>query len=745
MKSFLLAGISLLALCASLPAHADPAPLTGRADVNWRMGTERSILMTEIWVPVMQDTDAVLYGDARLMGDDGDNREGNLGLGYRQLQEDWNAVIGGHVWIDRRLTERGSSFHQVTTGAEWLGDFLDVRANAYVPLSDAREYSSGTAGIVSNPYLAGTGIYVDRSGATRVIEEPQPGLDAEVGFRLPAWSDYIDSTRVYAGGYHFIGDKTEDVSGWRGRVAVDVNSAVSVGARFQRDDERGSQGFLEATVRFPFNAKKTYREEGLRARLDESPERDIDIVTSTSDQSTPAVTEAVVNQTTDNAQLVLHVDNTAASGGNGSRERPFDTLAAAQAAAQDYAVIYVHQGSGTTGMDSGITLDKTGLMMIGSGSNFVWDDSRFGFSGGSNNGFIIAPATIAPTIANQSSDNNSSGVWITGNDITVAGVNINGANNHGIAVYAGPDESVSNVRLDNINVQNATSAGVYIRSYAGGQLDNVHFSNMESSGNGWYGFMIDAGSDTGISPTMSHIENVRGENLVSHNNASHGIQIDATYGATTTDVILNNYESYDNNDHGVAIFTASPANTSTMTDIFLTNGIIHGNGESGINYRTDWWDISNTSLNFSDTEIFDNTQSGVTIISSQGASCVTANLSRMNIYNNENGILFYASGNASLIATLEDSEIINNNAHGLYVAGSTTGTHISDAGSGTPGTGNNSLHGNATSDLFRENTNAAISAQNNWWGQAGGPQGGQVSITGGGSVDTTSPLGTDPH
>lgn len=51
-----------------------PSPLEGRAEVNWRLGQERSILMTEFWVPLVQGHDHVLFGDLRLMGDDQDNR-----------------------------------------------------------------------------------------------------------------------------------------------------------------------------------------------------------------------------------------------------------------------------------------------------------------------------------------------------------------------------------------------------------------------------------------------------------------------------------------------------------------------------------------------------------------------------------------------------------------------------------------------------------------------------------------------
>ena len=108
--------------------------LTGRGEVNWRYGSERSILMNEIWAPIWQDEQSVFYGDVRLMMDNQDNHEGNLGLGYRTITDVpvlGQGVVGVHGWLDRRVTERGSAFHQGTLGLEFLGPKLDVLVNTY--------------------------------------------------------------------------------------------------------------------------------------------------------------------------------------------------------------------------------------------------------------------------------------------------------------------------------------------------------------------------------------------------------------------------------------------------------------------------------------------------------------------------------------------------------------------------------------------------------------------------------------
>lgn len=306
-----------------------------------------------------------------------------------------------------------------------------------------------------------------------MLEEPQHGFDIELGLELGQYSAFVknntDSFRLYGGGYYFDGDHTENIAGWRGRFTADVTQNVQVGARFQRDDERGSQGFLEATFRFPFSAKKSYREEGLRARLDEAPERDIDIVTG------DVVTDtgdrvAVVNKETGAAQEVLNVDNTAAGGGDGSAESPFNSLTAAAAASSAQTVIYVKAGDGTdTNQDQGIALNKEGLQLVGSGSDFVYDGGKFSTANGkSPTSIVIAAASSAPVISN--SNVNGDGVTVAADNVVIAGITVDGAGRDGIVVEAdGAAASAQNVVIENVTLQN-NRHGIYIHGTNSGAV-----------------------------------------------------------------------------------------------------------------------------------------------------------------------------------------------------------------------------------------------------------------------------------
>lgn len=485
----------LLIVCAmSFGKDCQAEPLAGRAETNWRYGSERSILMTEFWAPLTQDDFSVLFTDLRLMGDDQENREGNLGIGYRHLLDlpVLGQGIGGvHGWIDRRITERGSKFHQATFGAEWMGDLYDLRINGYAGLSDEREYGSGVSTFTGSPYFEGTGVFVTRNASGQIVEEIMDGADVEVGFTLPVLNDYTDSIRFYTGGYYFSGEHSESINGWRTRLAADITPDFQIGARFQKDDERGSQGFLEATIRFPFGNKKSYKGEGLKARLDESPERDIDIVTGAAETAPSATNEktAIMNAATGTVQKIIHVDNSNVAAGDGSTENPYNSLQAAEAAAGSYDIIYLHEGDGTTAnQNQGITLSHTGQKLIGTGEAFSFNSPDFHIFTGESlpTGQSIAAGGV-PVITNINAGGD--GVAITANNVVLQGVTIDTADRYGVSVIAdGAAASATGVQISDVTVTGAES-GFYFHGANGGAV-GVSVQASRAVSNTQYGMVV---------------------------------------------------------------------------------------------------------------------------------------------------------------------------------------------------------------------------------------------------------------
>ncbi|NBX66676.1 MAG: hypothetical protein EBQ96_06760 [Proteobacteria bacterium] len=524
--------VFVMAFC-HLPAHAvfaDEA-LKPRAEIGAQAGNTRSIATTELWIPLQQSTEDVLFADVRLMGDNHQNREGNIGVGYRRTTENnvlGKGVAGAHVWIDKRHTERGNQVYQATAGVEWLGEDVDLRANVYVPLSKKKVYSTPNTGQAS-AYLIGTGLYVDTLGTS--YEEPQKGVDVEVGIPVKPLEKFYDSARVYAGGYYFDSENSDKVAGWRTRAAIDFTQDFSMGARIQRDHERGTQSFLEATVRFPFSHKKSYEKEGVRARLDESPVRDVDIVTGNEVAST-GLAQPVVNTATGTQVTVLHVNNTAPGGGNGTAASPFNTLAAAQAAATAGSIIYVHTGNGTSaGQNAGITLSHAGQSLIGAGTGLVWDSDKFStgsqFQSAPSNATIIA-AGAAPVITNTAGN----GVTVTADDVKISGVTVNGATARGIFA-----SNVDDIKVNNVTISNNALTGIFIEAVGAGQTaDNITIDNITASGNtstavgNYLGNDITLDVRNGGSMTDSRITNVTGTSTVA--TARHSVALHALDGGS---------------------------------------------------------------------------------------------------------------------------------------------------------------------------------------------------------------------
>ncbi len=665
---------TLLTSCLISTTALAGEAIKGRAETNLRMGHERSIFMTEFWVPFAQseELDNVLYGSLRMMGDDQDNREGNLGVGYRQVIDanGFKGVAGVHGWLDRRITERGSKFNQVTLGTEWLGESVDVRLNGYIPLSDKREITIPNAN-PQGPELAGTGILVDTNGT--VLEEPQGGFDLELGLELGQYSDFIrdhtDRFHVYAGGYYFDGPNTEDVAGWRTRVSADVTENIQFGARFQRDDVRGSQGFLEATFRFPFGHKKSYRKEGIRARLDESPERDIDIVTNETIIDTGDRVQ-VLNTTTGTAQEVLHVDNTAAGGGDGSAENPYNTLADAEAAASAHTIIYVNQGDGTdTNQDQGITLSQTGQQLIGSGTNFVYDSGKFTTENGANpTGTLIAAATSAPIISNTAGD----GIRINADDITVAGVRVDSTTRHGILIQATAANVVENVNILNNRISNVSQDGLRVEaSGIGAEVLNTNIDNNLINSSGRYNqlfFSLNSG---------------RIEDAIFQNNSLDNSGLDNLY-------ILNSDTSYIGN---ITLRNNSVANSQDDGIFILSrfNGIIE--------------DISISNSNISGSTL--------------------------------RGIYANARNDAQLNnLIIEENIITSNGTFGIFLNDDSSNILTVDLGGGFGSSGNNSIFSNTLEEIRVDLDGEELKAENNWWGNIGGLNPAEIILDVGSTIDS---------
>lgn len=785
----------LVATPATAQENAAMSEFKPRIEGSVRAGTERSIAVTEIWVPLAQDYDRVLYGDIRYMGDDQENREGNVGIGYRQMVGE--RIYGGHAWIDRRETENNSLFYQTTLGTEVIGKNVEFRGNVYIPLSDSRTFpASGSNG---DPFLAGSGIFVQTPDL--LTEEPQKGLDLELGVRIPAFTQSVDSIRVYGGGYAFRGDESEDVTGVRTRLTVDINSTVSVGARYQHDDVRGSQTFLEATIRFP--GKKSFRQDGLRARMDESPERDIDIVTGA--KKAPGAIAPVLNVESGQVQRVLYVDNNAGAGGTGTTDNPFNDMATAQASIANHDVLYIKSGTGNYGTLA--VNARENIQIIGEGSDFVYDTGRFTVGNGLyTSAKLLRAAGAAPVISGAGdgiSIADSNWVMISGVDVTGASgngiyalrsgnlhiqdtvltgntqsgllIDTNGVaggsivlrdivasdnDAHGINVTA--DGSViDDINLRNITANDNAARGVAIlTANVGSAIGPVNAEKITTNNNGTQGFLIQAQDgaigDMNVREMRASLNGQEGVdflnlnttmgNIVAHdvqsnNNIGDGLLVVSANGAVNGDITVTD-SVISNNQHGFKFQTSAGG---SVGNILIQNLTANNNLYEGIQVVASGKTIGDVSIINAQTN--DSTQRFGTwlyalnggVIGNVIIDTLTAN------GNNEYGLEVWANAGTIDHVAVQNSDIYQNGYNNIDFFEENGGV-ISGADFGGGGTsiGNNRIYGGSGTDI-ELNIGDAVSAQNNWWGSPAGLDPGRASLLLGTTLDASNPLIVDPR
>jgi hypothetical protein len=420
---------AVLAAFSFLSSPALAQKWGAHVDVEAKPGSKRNIGEADFFLPLMQDSSSLLFGNARLRVADHDNHEGNLGVGYRKMLDGWN--LGGYGYFDRRKTSTGNKFNQVTLGAEALGRDWDFRANLYVPQGD-KVRDLGTS---STATASGGSILVSTS---TLQEMALKGYDVEAGWRAPVWAAEADKQlRLYAGGYHF-SDNGVRVSGPRVRAELAMyevpalwkGAQLMLGAEYQDDNARGGQGFVSVRLRIPLGSEKdSGRRMNFQERRMAAPVvRDVDVVTR-SVVSAPVV-EAATALADGRAFSVLSSDSTTGA-----------ALPGAVAAAGANSVVILSGTFNTTAatvMQTGQTLAGSATVRTASGRTATTPLATIngGFSGfaveAANNstltGLTIRNTGSAGTGTGGVRVNGVTGVVISNNTIVASELGVNSSN-----------------------------------------------------------------------------------------------------------------------------------------------------------------------------------------------------------------------------------------------------------------------------------------------------------------------------
>lgn len=327
VTALLSASVSVLAIGVPQPVAAGAsfeARWGASVEVGGQIGTGRALGEASLFLPLAQDSDTLLFGDLRGMGDDQSAREGNFGIGLRQMDPSgWN--FGVYGYYDSRRSAYGNGFRQLTFGAEALGETFDLRANAYLPVGPdevrmARGSATSTGPTTSEAVATGGSLAilhrtVETTTTRYEVEKALAGIDAEVGMRLPVFEPGSGfDLRAFFGGYYFDGAGVEAVAGPRLRLELGAQDMAGLpgvrltgGLTYQSDAVRGDQWILGARLRVPLQPPAAGPAlSPMERRMTETVVRDVDIVsnTGTATQATDTTltdSESAINALTGDA------------------------------------------------------------------------------------------------------------------------------------------------------------------------------------------------------------------------------------------------------------------------------------------------------------------------------------------------------------------------------------------------------------------------------------------------------------
>lgn len=393
------------------------------------------------WATPLESGIAFVDGQFRFGNSDTDFSL-NLGGGFRWRADDFFTgdprIFGVSFWYDGEDTKLDNYFNQLGVSFERLGQSIDLRLNANIPLEETKAGDdltfTGEATFLGNNLAQSTLLSSDVP--LRVVDfEAAPRI-----FNLNAW--------VYGGGYQMDGDDISEFGakgGVRGYVTNDL--AVDVGVT---DDEEFGTNTVVQVIWTPGRVSPgiTSWSHNIDDRMREQVYRNTYVATQ------QVVTEGAVALTDANGRdiRIVHVDSDAAPGGDGSFEAPLNMLTTVEANSEVGDIILVHATSAFDGQN--VTVQDS-QRLLGEGNNVEHQVTT------SELGTIDIPETFAGALA-------------------AANPIIQNAPGAGAIILAGGNDSVEN--LAEIEVSNFRVSGGVSGVVSPTGVGDVNINNMEFTG-----------------------------------------------------------------------------------------------------------------------------------------------------------------------------------------------------------------------------------------------------------------------
>jgi len=500
----------------------------------------------------------------------GELNDSNFGastrLGYRWMSSDNAWMFGVNAGADTTPYE-GDYNWQAGVGLEAFRKNIEIRANGYIPLSNAnKEVDRGFSdAILKNNNLLFTKTYQDWITSFG-------GLDLEVGTPIANWEN--GGLWIYAGYYYLDAtvDDGPDSSGVQARAEARIANNFAVGATYSYDDifQSTATGYIRygtQQVKGDANAEISRAEQALMAQRGLPVEREIDV--RISKVRIDKGIEKAVNPETDDAWVIRCVGSN-----KKTNDCDYDTVTeAVNAGVSD--VILVADGKSTDLLGGSLAIPKDAI--LSNGRNAPDLDTQFGTAelrdifgvGNANNrptiingtltvasdtiieGFVFTNASITNRstsnvrIQNNTFTGSSNGegaivfdgatdVLIAGNTITnpelslLEGSSVETNIGRGISVKNG-----DNIRITDNTITGATGEGIYVENI-GTSTNNVISNNVVSG--------MRASEDSNLEAGIFVRNDIDGYiaitgNTIKNNNLNSGEGFPADRGTNSTDGI----------------------------------------------------------------------------------------------------------------------------------------------------------------------------------------------------------------
>ncbi len=663
----------------------------------------------------------------------------NAGLGYRVLADtglgfDPQRIFGVGFWTDGQSTNADNFFSQLGFSLESLGDSVDFRLNGSFPLARTQT-SDPIQTSISNLSYVGYNLFAGTEDVT--IDTALSVIDGEMAKRihdLEAWA--------FIGGYQ-LGGGGIDATGYRVGVRGYAVPDLALSLQVTDDDVYATNVMFGITW---FVGRTSRRNQPCGTILDRFREPVLrnNFIATTSRTVSRASGDALTDSETNATMRIVHVDSGAAPGGDGTFEKPYDSIAAANGlGSMENDKILVHSGSTFVGAD-GSFIAQSGQDILGEGLNSAGDVVLHSV-GTVELGLVVLPETSTGSSMEAAPVINGVGdVFTLADNNAVNNFVVNGGTR---AVFASDVNSAAAPLLANLDINGLgtdfSGGAIVLTNVTGTTVIENTVTIDDAVGTALF---IDGGED-GMS-IAAEINNSRGSVMDIQNRTGGTITYTGTVTDTLADGIFSNGILIANNTNATVNLTGTvnlDTGTSNAVEIRNNNGASGGDVGTTITFA----DLIATATNGNTVDIdhggvvtFNNANSTASITNTGTGSAVV--ISGDPVAENNATISIAADITNSVGGRALD--IQNRTANNVTVTGNVTGSAegilLEDNSDGQYSlTGEVEVvatTGNAFTMTNNEGASVSMTDVN-----LSTTSGNALSVTGGGTLTITDPNGTN--